>query len=88
MTEINKQIRVDKKKREDFMHCMVSDWGKPAYTEVATLAHLSCLPRGENEDGIEASFQKYSLVALKLHTGRTHQIRVHMLSISHPLASV
>lgn len=28
---------------------------------------------------------KYSLVALKLHTGRTHQIRVHMLSIGHPL---
>merc|ERR1712146_297077 len=29
--------------------------------------------------------QRYSLVALKLHTGRTHQIRVHMLSIGHPL---
>merc|ERR1712025_833069 len=28
---------------------------------------------------------RYSLVALKLHTGRTHQIRVHMLAIGHPL---
>ena len=28
----------------------------------------------------------YALVALKLETGRTHQIRVHMASIGHPLA--
>lgn len=28
---------------------------------------------------------KYSLVQLKLETGRTHQIRVHMKSIGHPL---
>jgi len=28
----------------------------------------------------------YSLVALKLETGRTHQIRVHMAHIGHPLA--
>lgn len=27
----------------------------------------------------------YSLVALKLDTGRTHQIRVHMNYIGHPL---
>lgn len=27
----------------------------------------------------------YSLVELSLHTGRTHQIRVHMASIGHPL---
>ena len=28
----------------------------------------------------------YSFLKLKLHTGRTHQIRVHMSSIGHPLA--
>lgn len=28
---------------------------------------------------------QYSLVRLKLHTGRTHQIRVHMAHLSHPL---
>lgn len=30
-------------------------------------------------------FAKYSLVRCALETGRTHQIRVHMLSIGHPL---
>lgn len=29
--------------------------------------------------------EKFALVALKLETGRTHQIRVHMASIGHPL---
>ena len=27
----------------------------------------------------------YSLIELQLHTGRTHQIRVHMAYIGHPL---
>lgn len=30
--------------------------------------------------------QKYSLVQFQLHTGRTHQIRVHCKNIGHPLA--
>ncbi len=31
-------------------------------------------------------FRDYSYLKLNLHTGRTHQIRVHMRSIGHPLA--
>ncbi len=31
-------------------------------------------------------FKKYSLIHCRLETGRTHQIRVHMASIGHPLA--
>ncbi|MCF6409180.1 RluA family pseudouridine synthase [Pseudalkalibacillus salsuginis] len=31
------------------------------------------------------SFKEYAMVRLKLDTGRTHQIRVHMSSIGHPL---
>lgn len=44
--------------------------GKPAVT------HFRVLER----------YQKYTLVACRLETGRTHQIRVHMKSIGHPLA--
>ena len=81
VTEIQKRIRVDKKK--GFVRSTVSDSGKSAYTELATLAHLSRAPDGMSKG--DASEERYSLVALKLHTGRTHQIRVHMLAIGHPL---
>ena len=35
---------------------------------------------------VEKRFRDYTLVSLRLHTGRTHQIRVHMASIGHPVA--
>ncbi|WP_349410280.1 RluA family pseudouridine synthase [Pseudalkalibacillus sp. SCS-8] len=34
---------------------------------------------------LKQSYEDYSLVELKLETGRTHQIRVHMASIGYPL---
>lgn len=34
---------------------------------------------------VVAAGEEYSLVRLKLHTGRTHQIRVHMAYLGHPL---
>ena len=34
---------------------------------------------------VEQSSERYSLVRLRLETGRTHQIRVHMASIGHPV---
>ncbi|MGE5028197.1 MAG: RluA family pseudouridine synthase, partial [Betaproteobacteria bacterium] len=44
--------------------------GKPAVTHYAVLEH----------------FDMHTLVRCSLETGRTHQIRVHMQSICHPLA--
>jgi 23S rRNA pseudouridine955/2504/2580 synthase/23S rRNA pseudouridine1911/1915/1917 synthase len=32
------------------------------------------------------SFGKFSLMQFRIHTGRTHQIRVHMKHIGHPIA--
>lgn len=48
---------------------MVSPTGKEAITMVES---IKC-------------FKKYSLVSVSLKTGRTHQIRVHLSSIGHPI---
>ena len=34
---------------------------------------------------VERRFARFSLLRVKIHTGRTHQIRVHMLSYNHPV---
>lgn len=34
---------------------------------------------------VEERFVRYTLLKVKLHTGRTHQIRVHMLAYNHPV---
>lgn len=80
--EIHKRIRVEKRKapnsrRTVSTFCTVGPNGKPSFTELYTLSHLK---HPETQE-------PYSLVVLKLHTGRTHQIRVHMLSIGHPLVT-
>lgn len=41
-------------------------------------------PRTESPGDVPAG-ETYSLLRLRLGTGRTHQIRVHMLSIGHPI---
>jgi len=47
--------------------------GRPAHTAYRVIARYSC---GD---------QLYTLCCVTIHTGRTHQIRVHMKSIGHPL---
>ena len=34
---------------------------------------------------VDAPYGKFALVELKIETGRTHQIRVHMSSLGHPV---
>lgn len=34
---------------------------------------------------VEKAFVNYALLDVKIHTGRTHQIRVHMLAFGHPV---
>lgn len=49
------------------------------YRSREAITHWSVLARGEAEG------QSFTLVRCQLETGRTHQIRVHLSSIGHPL---
>lgn len=53
----------------------VADGGKEALSEVKVLERYHSKEYGD-----------FSLVEVTLHTGRTHQIRVHLSSIGHPIA--
>ncbi len=50
-----------------------------------SVTHYEVLERFCTEPGTTGSIDGYSLLRLKLDTGRTHQIRVHMSHIGHPL---
>ena len=58
---------------------MVIEGGYPSVT------HYERLEAFEKAPGSTGSIDGYSLLRLRLDTGRTHQIRVHMTHIGHPL---
>lgn len=69
---INKNLTINKKIGRD-RHVngkyRISDSGKEAITDIVVLKN----------------FKKYCMLNVFLHTGRTHQIRVHLKAIGHPI---
>ena len=69
----------------------VGDAGRPSKTEYWPLALYTLKPSplaGEGASVLgrgEGAIDYFTLLRVKLHTGRTHQIRVHFLSEKHPV---
>ena len=61
--------------------------GRPARTEVLEVAHLLPAPadEGEAEAEGEGEAAAFSLVAVRLHSGRLHQIRAHVAAEGCPV---
>lgn len=65
---------------ENISRSEISSAGEWAQTDYEVIATYNSRTTGPNGDG-------YSLVACRIKTGRTHQIRVHMLHLGHPLVA-
>src|SRR6185503_12324004 len=59
--------------------------GKEAITEYFVLDSSRPSKMGEARPIENGAAGQYSLLRVKLHTGRTHQIRAHLAHIGHPI---
>ncbi|URN92809.1 MAG: RluA family pseudouridine synthase [Candidatus Pristimantibacillus lignocellulolyticus] len=78
---------IDRDTEQPHLRVVCSDGcGYPSQTQYTVLESFQMLPAlsGSLDDDNNQS-DVVSLVRLKLFTGRTHQIRVHMSSVGHPL---
>ena len=74
---------------------MARDWDEIHFpiSRSETSDRMAAIPVGEASRGkeaktefsVEKNFINFSLLRVKTHTGRMHQIRVHMLAFNHPL---
>ena len=68
-------LPVGRPSQESIRRAVMTEGGKEAYTEVNVLERFASQKYGD-----------HTLVEVILHTGRTHQIRVHLSHIDHPIA--
>jgi 23S rRNA pseudouridine1911/1915/1917 synthase len=78
-------IRLPMQRSEgDYKKFAVSVDGKLSETHYKVIQYFSGLPKGISEKKGKG-YQGFSLVELLPKTGRTHQIRVHLSTIKHPI---
>jgi len=65
----------------------VMENGHPSVTHYTVLRRFKQITKTTSDSSTENTNGGFSLVELSLETGRTHQIRVHMSHIGHPIVS-
>ncbi|MEI8327537.1 MAG: RluA family pseudouridine synthase [Candidatus Taylorbacteria bacterium] len=58
---------------------------REAQTYWTRVANIECLTVNDQSDGQSETMEKFALILVEPKTGRTHQIRVHMSAVNHPV---